>query len=130
MFILPNISFREVERNDSKKIDDYDPRRNRFTDKSKKISIEDDFYNFRNPISVMDNNYKTNYLYAYLSIFSVNTRGFMNAYNYMCKEAYTIKKCRLNVRQYWTSDKLSEFIQIIINSKHTYLKKKLIDFYQ
>lgn len=40
----------------------------------------------------------------------------------MCKEAYTIKKCRLNVRQYWTSDKLSEFIQIIINSKHTYLK--------
>lgn len=122
MFILPNISLREVERNDSKKFDDYDPRKNKFTDKSKKITIEEDYYDFKNPASLIDNNYKTNYLYAYLSVFSVNTRGFMNAYNYMCKEAYTIKKCRLNVRQYWTSDKLSEFIQIIINSKHTYLK--------
>lgn len=68
-------------------------------------------------------NENVNYLYAYLSVFSVNTRGFMNAYNYLYKEAETIYKSNISdSRNYWTSNKIREFLQILINSKHTYLK--------
>lgn len=40
MFILPNISLREVERNDSKKFDDYDPRKTNLLINRKKSPLK------------------------------------------------------------------------------------------
>lgn len=91
------------------------------------IRIENDDYStitnqFASTIRKEEN---VNYLYAYLSVFSVNTRGFMNAYNYICKEAKTIYQQNFfDSKNYWTSSKIQEFLQVLISSKHTYLKYK------
>lgn len=62
-----------------------------------------------------------NYLYAYLSVFSVNIRGFMNVYNYLVKEAENIFESE-DKHKYWTINKFKEFLRVILNSKHTYQK--------
>ncbi len=64
-----------------------------------------------------------NYLYAYLSVFSVNIRGFMNVYNYLVKEAENIFELEnKNLKEYWNTNKFKEFLRVILNSKHTYQK--------
>ena len=64
-----------------------------------------------------------NYLYAYLSVFSVNIRGFMNVYNYLVKEAENIFELEnKNLKEYWNINKFKEFLRVILNSKHTYQK--------
>lgn len=62
-----------------------------------------------------------NYLYAYLSVFSVNIRGFMNVYNYLVKEAENIFESE-DKHKYWNINKFKEFLRVILNSKHTYQK--------
>ena len=64
---------------------------------------------------------RMNYLYAYLSVFSVNIRGFMNVYNYLVKEAENIFESE-DKHKYWTINKFKEFLRVILNSKHTYQK--------
>lgn len=66
---------------------------------------------------------RMNYLYAYLSVFSVNIRGFMNVYNYLVKEAENIFELEnKNLKEYWNINKFKEFLRVILNSKHTYQK--------
>ena len=65
------------------------------------------------------------FLYAYLSVFSVNTRGFMNVYNYLLKEANVIFHGNYhyeNIQNYWHINKFEEFLNVLITSKHTFLK--------
>ncbi|MFQ7195190.1 hypothetical protein [Thomasclavelia spiroformis] len=64
---------------------------------------------------------RMNYLYAYLSVFSVNIRGFMNVYNYLVKEAENIFESE-DKHKYWNINKFKEFLRVILNSKHTYQK--------
>lgn len=74
---------------------------------------------------------KTNYVYAYLSVFGKNVRSFVNVYNYLYSEAISIcqnqnKKNgeKQTISEYWNTDRFSEFINIIIESKFTYLKHR------
>ena len=46
------------------------------------------------------------YLDSYLSVFSVNIRGFMNVYNYLVKEAENIFELEnKNLKEYWNINK-------------------------
>lgn len=90
-----------------------------FSDNNASIS---DYY-------ICDSEIKTNYVYAYLSVFGKNVRSFVNVYNYLYSEAISVcqnqnKKSgeKQTISEYWNTDRFSEFINIIIESKFTYLK--------
>ena len=64
-----------------------------------------------------------NYLYAYLSVFSVNIRGFMNVYNYLVKEAENIFELEnKNLKEYWNINKFKRIFTSYFKFK-TYLSK-------
>lgn len=93
-----------------------------YNSKSGELEIKSDVEPLNKAIKVNNKSHVT-YLYAYLSIFSVNRRGFMNMYNYLCKEANYIYENNIqNANDFWNVNKFREFIQNIINSKHTYGK--------
>lgn len=72
-----------------------------------------------------DSNSKTNYVFAYLSVFGKNVRGFMNVYNYLCSEAQKIQSGNIhNIEDYWSNEKFTEFINILLDSKYTYYRYK------
>lgn len=75
----------------------------------------------KNKLVRLNEEIRMNYLYAYLSVFSVNIRGFMNVYNYLVKEAENIFESE-DKHKYWTINKFKEFLRVILNSKHTYQK--------
>ena len=85
---------------------------------------EDDLFQFKadNALIEMQNGRVYHFLYAYLSVFSVNTRGFMNVYNYLVKEANVIYKEKDKIEEYWNINKFEEFLNVLIASKHTYTK--------
>lgn len=77
----------------------------------------------KNKLVRLNEEIRMNYLYAYLSVFSVNIRGFMNVYNYLVKEAENIFELEnKNLKEYWNTNKFKEFLRVILNSKHTYQK--------
>lgn len=77
----------------------------------------------KNKLVRLNEEIRMNYLYAYLSVFSVNIRGFMNVYNYLVKEAENIFELEnKNLKEYWNINKFKEFLRVILNSKHTYQK--------
>lgn len=77
----------------------------------------------KNKLVRLNDEIRMNYLYAYLSVFSVNIRGFMNVYNYLVKEAENIFELEnKNLKEYWNINKFKEFLRVILNSKHTYQK--------
>lgn len=79
----------------------------------------------KNKLVRLNEEIRMNYLYAYLSVFSVNIRGFMNVYNYLVKEAENIFELEnKNLKEYWNINKFKEFLRVILNSKHTYQKYK------
>ncbi|WP_301081145.1 hypothetical protein [Thomasclavelia cocleata] len=86
-----------------------------------KVSIDNDYY-------FCDSNKKTNYVYAYLSVFGKNVRSFVNVYNYLYSEAISVcenqNEKKQTISEYWNTDRFSEFINIIIESKFTYLKHR------
>lgn len=76
-----------------------------------------------------NNEVKTNYVYAYLSVFGKNVRSFVNVYNYLYSEAISVCENqnsykKQTISEYWNTDRFSEFINIIIESKFTYLKHR------
>lgn len=75
----------------------------------------------KNKLVRLNEEIRMNYLYAYLSVFSVNIRGFMNVYNYLVKEAENIFESE-DKHKYWNINKFKEFLRVILNSKHTYQK--------
>lgn len=75
----------------------------------------------KNKLVRLNDEIRMNYLYAYLSVFSVNIRGFMNVYNYLVKEAENIFESE-DKHKYWNINKFKEFLRVILNSKHTYQK--------
>lgn len=85
---------------------------------------EDDLFQFNENDALIEiqNDRLYHFLYAYLSIFSVNTRGFMNVYNYLVKEANVICKEEYKIKEYWNINKFEEFLNVLIASKHTYTK--------
>lgn len=85
---------------------------------------EDDLFKFdiNNALIQKESDAFYHYLYAYLSVFSVNTRGFMNVYNYLVKEANVICEGDYDIKRYWNINKFEEFLNILIDSKHTYIK--------
>lgn len=88
-----------------------------------KINENDDYSRKNKKYIITNDNIKINYLYAYLSIFSMNIRGFMNVYNYLVKEAKNISELeRKNINEYWNITRFKEFLKVIIDSKHTYQK--------
>lgn len=77
----------------------------------------------KNKLVRLNEEIRMNYLYAYLSVFSVNIRDFMNVYNYLVKEAENIFELEnKNLKEYWNINKFKEFLRVILNSKHTYQK--------
>lgn len=88
-----------------------------------KINENDDYSRKEKKYIIANDNIKINYLYAYLSVFSMNIRGFMNVYNYLIKEAKNISEpeCK-NINKYWNITRFKEFLKVIIDSKHTYQK--------
>ena len=76
------------------------------------------YQNFNKFKKALSKNYRTNYyiVYPYLSVFSAGARGFMNAYNYLYKMYFQNKT--------WTLSDLSDFLDVLINSKSTYLRYK------
>lgn len=98
-------------------------------------NVDDDEFSFSNNEASISDYYfcdsgiKTNYVYAYLSVFGKNVRSFVNVYNYLYSEAISVcqnqnKKNgeKQTISEYWNTDRFSEFINIIIESKFTYLK--------
>ena len=84
--------------------------------------IEKDEYTYENNMIYQISDIKINFLYAYLSVFSENMRGFMNAYNYLCKEAKHINQESRTIKEYWNIHKFREFINVLLDSKYTYQK--------
>ena len=102
-FIIPNIN------------------ENSYFEYDDKVNIDNDYY-------FCDSNKKTNYVYAYLSVFGKNVRSFVNVYNYLYSEAISVcenqNEKKQPISEYWDTDRFSEFINIIIESKFTYLKHR------
>ena len=63
-----------------------------------------------------DGNSKRYIVYPYLSLFSTSARGFVNVYNYL----YNL----LGVQKKWDLRDLSDLLDIIINSKSTFIRYK------
>lgn len=76
-----------------------------------------------------NNDTKEYYIYAYLAVFGKNVRSMVNVYNYLYNTAIELK--RLNsteIEKYWDTNRFSEFINILLESKYTYsLYRKEID---
>lgn len=90
---------------------------------NEKINIKNEGYSLSNAAINTSQIKQINILYAYFSVFSVNIRGFMNVYNYLCKQAINISKSDVkDISEYWDINKFREFLQLIIDSKHTYMK--------
>lgn len=102
---------------------DNDPEKNVYL-KTFIVPKPDDNDDFdKNKLVRLNEEIRMNYLYAYLSVFSVNIRGFMNVYNYLVKEAENIFELEnKNLKEYWNINKFKEFLRVILNSKHTYQK--------
>lgn len=75
-----------------------------------------------NHITKENENIHINYVYAYLSIFGRNVRSFVNVYNYLYIHAIEIAnlKTKITAKEYWSIERFSEFINILIESKYTY----------
>ena len=100
---------------------DNDPEKNVYL-KTFIVPKPDDNDDFdKNKLVRLNEEIRMNYLYAYLSVFSVNIRGFMNVYNYLVKEAENIFESE-DKHKYWNINKFKEFLRVILNSKHTYQK--------
>ena len=116
-FYLPQIQ--KVNENNCSEDQDELLIQNEFTGFENKIVDNEKFYTER-----IGDSHSFPLLYAYLAVFSVNRRGFMNVYNYLCKEVNFIFNSHsiTEPKNYWKINKFREFLKNIIISKHTFQK--------